>query len=127
MIASEIMNRVATISSNITLQHAAKIMSREGIGSLVLMKGRKARGIITERDIIKNISKLKNKVSKVMNKKLITITEDEDLEDVVSLMKKKSVKRILITGGPKRKVIGIVTATDIIANADLLNQDVDFL
>jgi CBS domain-containing protein len=124
MIVSEVMNRVATISKNITLRHAAKIMSREGIGSLVLMKGDKAKGIVTERDVIKNIDKIDRKISTVVSKKLITVDGWEELEQVAKVMKKNGIKRVLVRG-KKRELIGIVTATDMIANADLLNGDLD--
>lgn len=126
MIVSEVMNRVATISVNVTLQHAAKIMSREGIGSLLLLKGDKALGIITDRDIIKNIDKLDKKISSVMTRKLITVDNYAELEEVAEVMKKNSIKRVLVRSKNK-KIIGIITATDIIANADLLNDGLDFL
>jgi CBS domain-containing protein len=122
MIVSEVMNKVATISKSITLSHAAKIMSREQIGSLVLLKRNKAYGIITERDIIKNIDKLDEDIKKVMSKKLITISAWADLEEAATVMKNNNIKRVLVRD-KEDKVIGIVTATDIIANADLLNQD----
>ncbi len=128
MIVSEVMNRVATINSNVTLQHAAKIMSREGIGSLVLMRNGRARGIITERDIVKNVDKLNRKISIVMSKKLITIGQWAELEDVADVMKKNGIKRVLVRGtDKKRKIIGIITSTDLIANADLLNQDLELM
>ena len=126
MIVSEIMNRVATIPKNVVIQHAAKIMSREGIGSLVLMTNGKAKGIITERDIIKNIDKVHRKISTVMSKKLITVDGWTELEDVASVMKTRGIKRVLVRG-KKKKIIGIVTATDLIANADLFNQDLDLI
>jgi predicted transcriptional regulator len=126
MIVSEIMNRVATINSNITLQHAAKIMSREGIGSLVLMRLGKARGIITERDVVKNIDKLNKKVTSIMAKKLITMDQWSELEEAAEVMKNNGIKRVLVRG-EKKKIIGIITATDLIANADLLNQDLDLM
>ena len=124
MIASQVMNRVATISANITLQHAAKIMSREGIGSLVLRKNGKAQGIVTERDVIKNIDKLNKKISTVMAKKLISVDLETDLEEIAQVMKKNKIKRVLIRG-KRKKIVGIVTATDLIANADLLNEGLD--
>ena len=125
MIVAEVMNRVATISNNISLQHAAKIMSREGIGSLVLMRRGRASGIVTERDIIKNIGRLDKKISTVMSKKLITIDDGAELEEVAQVMKKNKIKRVLVKGR-RKKIVGIVTATDLIANADLLNQDLEF-
>ena len=134
MIVSEVMNRVATINSNITLQHAARLMSREGIGSLVLMNRGKARGIITERDIVKNVSNLNKKVSTIDVpdsmlisglKKLVTADQWAELEEIADIMNKNKIKRILVRDRNK-KIVGIVTATDMIANADLLNQDLNF-
>jgi len=68
MKVKEIMNRVLVIDSDIALKKAAEIMSKKGIGCLVVMKGKKVEGIITERDILKNISSLNKKISSVISK-----------------------------------------------------------
>ena len=54
MRVSEIMNKVVVIDSDMTLKEAAKVMSKNGIGCLTFLKKGKIKGIITERDILKN-------------------------------------------------------------------------
>ena len=121
---SEVMNKVVTIDKDIKLIEAAKIFSKEGISSLVLIKKGDAAGIITERDVIKNIDNIKTKkVSQVMSKKLITIDYDSHLEEATDLMSAKKIKRVLVID-EQDNLVGIVTATDIIANADLLNKQI---
>ena len=58
---SQVMNKAVTVEEDIKLVEVAKIFSREGIGALVYSKEGKALGIITERDLIKNIDKAKTK------------------------------------------------------------------
>ena len=80
------MKRVVSIERNITIKEAAKIMSKMNIGSLVLVKKDKAIGILTERDIIKNISSLKKKIFSIISKKLIDIELNQNIEDAAELM-----------------------------------------
>ena len=124
MEVSEIMNKAVVIDSDMTLKQAAGIMSLNGIGCLTFLKDNKIKGIITERDILKNVSHLQNKVSSVMTKKVIVIDIKEDLEKVISIMAKHKIKKILIV--EKGSLIGIVTSTDIISQSDLLHEDMFF-
>lgn len=124
MKVSEIMNKVVVIDSNITLKEAARIMSLEGIGCLTFLKNKKIKGIITERDILKNISNPKKKVSSVMTKKVIVADVNENLEKVISIMAKNKIKKILII--ENGELIGIVTSTDIVSHSDLLHEDMFF-
>ncbi len=124
MIVEDIMNPIATIGEDVTLKEAAKIMTKEGIGSLLLLKKRTPQGIITERDIIKNISKLSTNISKFVNKTLITISPNAQLDEAADIMAEKKVKKLIVVENKKLK--GIITATDLIANADYINENVDF-
>ena len=51
MKVAEVMNKAFVIEDNINLKQASKIMSNKGIGSLIIIKGEKIIGIVTERDI----------------------------------------------------------------------------
>jgi CBS domain-containing protein len=124
MNVSKMMNPIATIGEDITLKEAAKIMSREGIGSLVLLNKRTPQGIITERDVIKNITKINENISKFINKKLITISPNASIDEAADVMAEKKVKRLIVV--KKKKLKGIITATDLIANADEFNEDMEF-
>jgi len=125
MKVKEIMNKAVVIDSDITIKKAAEIMSKMGIGSLVLLQKRRIKGIITERDIIKNVSSLNKKISSVMTKKIISITTDETLDQATNIMTSNKIKRLLVVDN--RKLVGIITATDIIANSDVLNEDLLFI
>lgn len=122
---SNFMNKVVTVEDDLNLLQVAKLFVRERISSLVMIKNNKAVGIITERDVVKNINSLKKKMSKVMTKTLITISSDKNLEDAASLMHKRKIKRLLVVDSGE--LVGIITATDLIANADMLNKSFSFL
>lgn len=117
----EVMNKVVVIDHDVNLKQAAQIMSNKNIGSLVVLKKNKIVGIVTERDIMKNISSLSKKISSVMSKTVVTLDHNESLDNAALIMTEKKVKRLPITD--KGKLVGIVTATDIIANSDVLNED----
>lgn len=123
MLVKEIMKKVCVITSDITLKNAASLMSENNIGSLVILKKNKLAGIITERDIIKNLSSLNKNISEIMTKKIITVSPTATLETAAKIMKKNKIKRIIVTDNEKTKPVGIITVTDIIANSDLLNED----
>ncbi len=115
------MNKVVVIDHDVNLKQAAQIMSNKNIGSLIVLKSNKIVGIITETDVMKNISSLGKKISSAMAKSVVTMDHNESLDNAALIMTEKKVKRLPITD--KGKLVGIVTATDIIANSDVLNED----
>jgi len=121
MKVKSIMNKVFITDPDITLKKAAKIMSDKDIGSLVLVKRKNVVGILTERDIIKNVSKINKKVSTVMTKDLVFTNVNEKIENAARIMANNKIKRILVM--EKEKLVGIVTATDLVAHTDILNED----
>lgn len=115
------MNKAVVIDHDMSLKEAAQIMSSRNIGSLIVLKNNKIAGIITEKDIMDNISSLTKKVSEVMKKSVVTIEKNESLDNAALLMTEKKVKRLPVTD--KESLVGIITATDIIANSDILNEE----
>jgi len=120
----DIMKKVVVAGDQINGKQAAQIMSSKGIGSLVIFKKNKILGIITERDIMRNISKLNKKVSRIMAKNVLTIESGEDIDSAADLMAEHKIKRLPVI--EKGKLVGIITATDVIANSDFLNEDFFF-
>ena len=74
---------VITIDIQKTVLEAAKLMHQQDVGDLVVMDGNVAKGIITERDLVRRVMAQKKpfdaKVSEVMSDPLITIDEDSSL------------------------------------------------
>lgn len=115
------MNKVIAIDHEVSVKEAAKIMSNRNIGSLIVLKKNKIAGVMTERDIMKNISSLGKKITSVMSKNVITIDQGETIDNAALIMTEKRIKRLPVVD--KEKLIGIITATDIVANSDVLNED----
>jgi len=124
MKVKEIMKRAIVVDRNVRVKEAAKIMSEKGIGSLIVSKGKKIVGIVTEKDIIRNVDKLNKKISDIMSKDVITIDQEGGIDDAASLMAKHKIKRLPVL--EDGKLVGIITATDLIANSDELNEEFFF-
>lgn len=124
MRVENIMNKVQVIEPDTRLREATKIMSEKNIGSLVIIEDDKIAGIITERDILKNVSHLDLKVKDVMSEKVITIDIRASIDEAASLMAKYKIKRLPVT--KKGSLVGIITVTDLIANAEELEEDFFF-
>lgn len=124
MKVSEVMNKAFVIDDNISLKVAAKLMSDKNVGSLIVMKKDKIIGLVTERDIMKNISNLGAKVSSVMSKNVITIGKGDTIEDAAELMAANKIKKLPVL--EKEELVGIITATDIIAHSEDINEDFFF-
>ena len=121
MRVKEAMNKAVAIEKDISLKEAAKIMSDRNIGCLIILKNDKITGIITERDIMKNVSNIDRKISSAMSKNVITINHDESIDNAALIMAKNKIKKLPVV--EKENLIGIITATDIVANYDILNED----
>lgn len=121
MKVSEVMNKAFVVEDEISLKQAAKIMSDKGIGSLVVMKKDKIMGVVTERDILKGVNNLGGKVSQIMSKGVVTIDRNDTIDNAALLMAKNKIKRLPVLKGGT--LVGIITATDILANSESINEE----
>ncbi|MEK6886143.1 MAG: CBS domain-containing protein [Nanoarchaeota archaeon] len=117
----EVMNRAVAVDHDISVKEAARIMSDKNIGSVVALKKGKIMGIVTEKDIIRNVENINKKISSIMSRNVVTIEQDEDLDEAAILMKKNCIKRLPVT--KDGELVGIITSTDMIANSDELNEE----
>lgn len=106
---------VTTMESKGTLGDAARLMIQHDIGSVVVVEGKNPVGIVTERDITKQVIKrndvLNKPIEQVMSKPLLTATPNMPVQDAFELMLKNKVRRLPILDGGELK--GIVTTQDI--------------
>lgn len=122
MRVKEVMNKAIAIEHNISLKGAAKLMSDKNIGSLVVVKWNSIAGIITERDIIKNVFNLDKKLFAVMPKKVITINQNQDIDEAAALMSKNKIRRLPVVNDCE-KLVGIITSTDLIAHSEDISDE----
>jgi len=123
MLVKELMKRPFVVEKNISLAEAAKIMSSKNIGSLLLISGNKVKGIVTEKDLIRNFTK-HEKISQVMSSKIISIEPNETLDRAVEIMRDNKIKRLPVLD--EGKLVGIITLTDVMANFEALEEEFFF-
>lgn len=83
---------VVTISPDVTLEEAARMLGERRIGAVVVTKGdRRIAGILSERDIVRAIADhgaeaLSQPVAKAMTAKVSTCRETHTVNDVMEIM-----------------------------------------
>lgn len=124
--------KVITVDFSMSISGAARVMSNNRIGSVVIAKDGEPAGIMTREDIVKAAAHgkdLKNtKVSELKRKKFITASPDDDLKTVVQIMVENGVSRVPVID--KGKLVGILTEKEILVAdpkmADLLAEKMKY-
>lgn len=131
-ISSIMRRKVVTADPSKSLSDAARIMSNNKIGSVVIVKNKKPSGIVTRDDIMKAAAGgkdlLKTRLSDIRQEKFITAKPEDDLKKVVEMMVENGVSRVPVL--EKSKLVGILTEKEILASspkmADLLAEKMKY-
>lgn len=106
--------KVVTIDEKASLAKTVDVMQKNEVGSVVVTRNRKAVGIITERDIIKLITRHRKtrsaKAKDIMSTPMIAAAPNVEMLEAVEFMVKKKIKKLPIVEG--ERLVGIVTFTD---------------
>ncbi|WP_457741367.1 CBS domain-containing protein [Thermococcus sp.] len=119
MTVGQVVKRKAVIvKPNYSVHRVARILSKNKVGSAVVVQKDDIVGIITDRDILdKVVARGRDpksvKVKEVMTENPITIEDDYDISDAIDKMMDKGIRRLLVTR--LGKPIGFVTAADLLA------------
>ena len=114
----EIMTRnVEVVSAGASLQDAAIKMRDLEVGLIPVCDGDRLGGVLTDRDITIRATAdgrdpAKTKVADVMSSDLAYCLEDQEVEEAVSLMEARQIRRLPIVDKDKR-LVGIVSLADI--------------
>jgi CBS domain-containing protein len=114
----EIMSKhIVTLDADSSAFDAAKIMSEKNISSLILIDTNKIVGILTERDLIKQICakdllSSKAPVTSIMSSPIITINKDLLVKDAARTMIRKRMRHIAVENSA-HEIIGMVSTTDL--------------
>jgi CBS domain-containing protein len=107
---------VLSVDSNMNVNEAAKMMEDGKVGAIIVMENNTPVGIITDRDfavkIVAHAYPITTSVKKIMSSPLIGINPEESVWTVAELMYTRKVRKIPVI--EEDKVIGIVTATDLV-------------
>ncbi|MGD8545108.1 MAG: CBS domain-containing protein [Candidatus Bathyarchaeota archaeon] len=107
---------VITIDAKSTIKEAAEVMNKFEIGCLIAIKGGKAVGILTERDLLKRVvanvrDPVRTKVEDIMSSPLVVVEPTTDLEEAVRLMFQMKIKKLPVVDG--KRLVGLISLTDI--------------
>lgn len=116
--------KVVVLHQETPVHQAARAMCERSIGCLVVGDhGGHIVGIVTDRDLACGplAQNMENDVplSEIMSSDPITVGEDADLSEVISLMEEHGIRRVPVvqtTAGYRQKCVGIVTLDDLIAS-----------
>ena len=133
MKVKEIMTKEpVTCSPDTTVAEAAHLMWEADCGILPVVDDGEIEGVVTDRDMFvalatRNVRAAHLKVGAVATKTVVTCAPEDDVRDVLALMKQALVRRVPVVGFGGT-VLGIVSMNDIVLAADmdesLLGEDV---
>lgn len=107
---------VITIDTYTTIYDAANLMKKHNIGFLPVVNDNKIIGVITDRDITINCvasnCDCDQKIEDYINKNVVKIDYNREINDALDLMKNNKIKRILVLDG--EKLIGVLSLSDMI-------------
>ncbi len=106
---------VWTIKPDDSVFSAIQLMAEKHVGSLLVMRGEKLVGILSERDYARKVI-LKNKASKttpvkdIMTKRVIYVGPHQTIDSCMRLMTNKMIRHLPVL--KDEKVIGIISIGD---------------
>jgi CBS domain-containing protein len=112
MVAKDIMTKeIITVSPQMTVKQVAMTLIKNQIsGAPVAGKNGKIVGVVSESDIV---GKKGKDVQAIMSKKVISIAENTQVEEIARLMTTHKIKRLPVMQGDK--LVGIVSRADIVS------------
>ena len=101
-----------TVTSDMTIREVIELTRAMGISGVPVMDGEETVGIVTHRDL-RFETRLEAPVSQVMTPqgKLVTVREGADDEEVLGLLHKHRIEKVLVVGDNYR-LRGMITAKD---------------
>lgn len=108
---------VEVVSADATLKEAASKMKAFDVGLIPVCEGNRLKGILTDRDITirataEGRDPTKTKVADVMSTDIAYCLEGQEVEDAVSLMEARQIRRLPVLNRDKC-LVGIVSLGDI--------------
>jgi CBS domain-containing protein len=118
ILTSKTTSGVFTLSPNATLSEAATLLSEKRIGAIIVSKdGKHPAGILSERDIVRELGKrgvtcMTDTLDKVMTAKLITCARGDSADSVMQKMTDGRFRHMPVMDGAE--MIGLISIGDVV-------------
>lgn len=119
---AEVMTRhVEVVGAGASLKEAAKKMKQLDVGLIPVCESDELKGTLTDRDIAirataEGRDPSKTKVSDIMSEDITYCFEDQEIQEAMSLMEARQIRRLPILNRKKR-LVGIVSLGDLAVHA----------
>lgn len=119
-----------TVAPKATLREAARVLRRHRVGSVLVQRGGRTVGILTESDLVTVVAEGGDpgtvQVRQAMSSPVVTVEASAHLHDVAERMRSEGLKRLAVVRG--EEVQGVVTVRDVAyAQPDLARRFHDVL
>jgi CBS domain-containing protein len=110
-------NTVWTIAPEATVFEAIQMMADKNVGALLVTKGDRLLGIMSERDYTRKVI-LKGRASKetpvrdIITSRVLTVTPDHTVQDCMKLMTDHRIRHLPVVQGAK--ILGIISIGDLV-------------
>lgn len=116
-----------TVNPDTSVRDVARLMLDRTISSVILVRGKKPVGIITERDLVRRVLAVnKNpdslKAIDISSRPVIAISELDEVEAAVELMKGHRIRRLVVVD-MKDNIVGILTTDDLGFNLKRMSEE----
>jgi len=109
--------KVITAKPATTLTEIARLMRKNRIGSVIIVKNRKPAGILTESDFIKLVARgtdMKNAVAEdFMNRNVVTCEASITVIDALMVMRSERIRHLPVV--KNGNLVGVISIRDLIA------------
>jgi len=117
---------IFSISENSSIEDACKILHKNKIGALLVYCGKSDDpnnlvGIITERDVIEDISlkgaaHLQSQIKDIMSSKIIKVSPENTTDEAMDLMIDNQIRHLAVM--ENEKLLGVVSMRDIVKKSN---------
>ena len=108
---------IFSVTPDTCVDDAVKMMDEKNVGALLVMKGAKLVGMLSERDyarkvMIKGKKSTETKVSDIMSSNLTVTHPNEGVEECLRVMTDKRIRHLPVL--ENEKVIGVISIGDLV-------------
>jgi CBS domain-containing protein len=135
MTVNQILNtkgkQVFSVTSNITVYEAIKVMGEKNIGAVLIIENDNLKGILSERDyarkvVLKGKSSLDTYVHEIMEDDLVTVKPSDSIDYCMGLMSSKRIRHLPVV--ENGTVLGLISIGDVVKGIiEMQKETIDYL
>ncbi len=109
------LTNVPILKKEAKIEEAAKLMSQQESGCVVVVENKRPIGIVTEHDFVRNVSKgisLKESISKIMTSPVTSMTPFMKLDEALKIIDTKRFRRYPVVDN--NQLVGLIIKRDVV-------------